>query len=85
MSKSKALGLILGGLVVAALCLSLWPSAAVASPPQGFYDTDTPVPAPTNTPVPPQPTNPPQGRRLGMRCNSPSSSPTPTVVTFQMW
>lgn len=70
MSKPKAIGLICGGLVIAALCLSLWPSAAVASPPQGFYDTDTPVPAPTDTPAPPQPTNPPQ---------KPADTPVPIV------
>jgi uncharacterized repeat protein (TIGR01451 family) len=52
MFKSKAAGIIFGGLLIAALGLCLLTPAAVASPPAGFYDTDTPVPSDTPVPVP---------------------------------
>ncbi len=52
MFRSKAVGIILGGLTIAALGLCLLTPSAVASPSAGFYDTDTPVPSDTPVPVP---------------------------------
>jgi uncharacterized repeat protein (TIGR01451 family) len=60
MFRSKAAAIISGGLILAALGLSLWTPAAVASPPQGFYDTDTPVPSDTPVPTNPAPPSHPE-------------------------